>query len=103
MPNAPVPAAAEGVSKTIPELIDQRNASVAKSLGAIETEICDLYHMAAILADMLDEQLSPEDETDGVMRILMSKDQLDTLSFAWNDVVTRSRRLRSSFYEANAQ
>ncbi len=65
---------------------------------ALENEICSIDHMSEILSDMLERSLKPAREVDGMPAILITKSELSTLSFAWNDVAMRATKLRDAFY-----
>ncbi|MHC2298205.1 hypothetical protein [Rhizobium mongolense] len=93
MPNRNVQATAEGMPKTDKELL--------RTFRDLESDVCGLSHMAHILGDLLDANLTPMKITEeGAVTIMLSKHELDTLSFAWNDVSIRSQRLRDAFYAA---
>lgn len=77
------------------------DAEVIGAFRNLEHEICCLNHMADILADLLDDQLVPmETRGNDALMIMLTKHQLETLSFAWNDVSFRSQRVRDAFYAA---
>ncbi|MEF3132991.1 hypothetical protein OS035_16145 [Rhizobium sp. 268] len=95
MPNT-TPAAGEAMPKTV-----LNDAEIIGAFRNLEHDICCLNHMADILADLLDDQLTPrETSSNELVKIMLTKHQLETLSFAWNDVSFRAQRVRDAFYSA---
>lgn len=86
-----IPAAGEAMTsrKQVDRLLAYRD---------LENEICSIDHMSEILSDMLERSLTPKREIDGMLAILVTKSELSTLSFAWNDVAMRASKLRDAFY-----
>lgn len=70
---------------------------------ALENEICSIDHMSEILSDMLERSLKPAKVVDGMPAILITKAELSTLSFAWNDVAMRATKLRDAFYSVEQE
>lgn len=79
MPDATIRAAAEGVP------ID---------INALELDIRNLVCMTKILADLLDDYFAPRSDA---LSSYSTCDTIDMVGFAWNDVVIRAERLKSSF------
>ncbi|MBX4952075.1 MULTISPECIES: hypothetical protein [Rhizobium] len=95
MPNMKT-AAGEAMPKVPPT-----DAEIISAFRDLEHEICCLNHMTDILADLLDDQLVPmETRGNDALMIMLTKYQLETLSFAWNDVSFRATRVRDAFYAA---
>lgn len=97
MPNAPVPAAAEG--------LPDRNAAIAKAMLRLEAPINELASMAQIMADLLDELLTgigdnEVDHENRIVRMRIGKDDLDNAAFAWCNVASRAINLKNAFYAA---
>lgn len=89
-------AAGEAMLKVLPT-----DAEIIGAFRDLEHEICCLNHMADILGDLLDDQLVPmETRGNDALMIMLTKHQLETLSFAWNDVSFRAQRVRDAFYAA---
>lgn len=86
-----------------------RDAAVAAAMRDLEGDICSLLSMARILGDLLDSDLvgfqngrrisSPA--RGQTMTVYLGHDQVDYLSFAWNDVINRAVRLKEKFYAAH--
>ncbi|MGO7157144.1 hypothetical protein [Rhizobium leguminosarum] len=90
------PAAGEAMPKVPPT-----DAEIISAFRNLEHEICCVNYMADILADLLDDQLVPmETRGNEALMIMLTKHQLETLSFAWNDVSFRTQRIRDAFYAA---
>ena len=75
---------------------------------ALEHDICSAHHMALILADLFDDTLrmfkSVADETNSqTFKVLLNSPEIDTLSFAYNDVVARTKVVKDSFYEIDEE
>ncbi|WP_064712121.1 hypothetical protein [Rhizobium bangladeshense] len=95
MPNTKT-AAGEAVPKEQPS-----DAEIISAFRNLEHEICCLNHMTDILADLLDDQLvAMETKGNDALMIMLTKHQLENLSFAWNDVSFRATRVRDAFYAA---
>lgn len=85
-----------------------KNALVADAMRNLEDDICSLLNMARILADMLDNDLVGYQDGKKVhipergktMEVYIGHDQMECLSFAWNDVINRAVRLKTRFYSA---
>ncbi|RLL73831.1 hypothetical protein D8666_14565 [Ochrobactrum soli] len=67
------------------------------NLKAIEYQFHDLKCMAGILAEMLDTIIGSTSRYDDMNKVQIMPDDLDRLSFAWNDVLNRSNRLEFEF------
>ncbi|MDR9783833.1 hypothetical protein [Rhizobium redzepovicii] len=90
----PIPAAGGAMPKQQPT-----ETEIISAFRNLEHEICCLNHMADILGDLLDDQLVPmETRGNDALMIMLTKHQLETLSFAWNDVSFRAQRVRDAFY-----
>ena len=76
----------------------RKQADTLLAYRALENEICSIDHMSEILSDMLERCLQPAREVDGLPAIVITKSELSTLSFAWNDVAMRATKLRDAFY-----
>lgn len=66
----------------------------------LEHDISCLRNMSRILADLLDDSLVVEPGTGNgstVLTIKLTDSEMDTLSFAWNDVASRASRLQLAF------
>lgn len=96
MPNKPVPAAGDAVPKS-------RSADeIISAFLDMEDAVCSLRHMTLILGAMLDDNLK-DGETGagtGSMKVWLSGEQVELLSFAWNDVIRRARVVQDAFYAA---
>lgn len=69
------------------------NEAIVSNLKAIEFQFHDLKCMAGILAEMLDSIIGTTNRYDASQRVQIVSEDLDRLSFAWNDVLNRSCRL----------
>lgn len=88
--------AGEAVPKTT-------DAEVACAMLSLEHEIACLASMTQILGMLLDDHLVDEDGSASgreLYRVLLGNKEMDLLSFAWNDVIGRARRLDRAFHEA---
>lgn len=90
------PATGEAMARR--KLVDTLHA-----YRGLEHEICSIDHMADILADLLERSLILKREIDGMPAILITKSELSTLSFAWNDVAVRASKLRDAFYAVDLE
>ena len=90
MPNK-VPAASQAMAT-------RKQVDALRAYRDLESEICSIDHMSEILSDMLERNLTPKRNIDGMLAILVTKSELSTLSFAWNDVAMRASKLRDAFY-----
>ena len=92
---------------TTPAPAAARDTAVADAMRDLEHDVCCLVHMARILGDMLDHDLV-EFDGDGrkgpsrgqTIKVILGHDQLEHLSFAWNDVINRARLLKDRYYAA---
>lgn len=67
--------------------------AIVSSLKEIEHHFHDLKCMSGILAEMLDSIIGTTSRYDNSHRVQITPEDLDRLSFAWNDVLNRSYRL----------
>ncbi|KKA13741.1 hypothetical protein VP03_12445 [Sinorhizobium meliloti] len=96
MPNKPVLAAAEG--------LPDRNAAIAKAMLRLEAQINELASMSQIMADLLTDVLTgSEPDEHGYMRMLVSKEDMDNMAFAWCNVSSRAIGLKKAFYAAGKE
>lgn len=103
MTSEPISATAEGMPKST-----KSDADMADNMRALEGDVCALLNMARIMTDMLEDTLvgyengakiySPP--KGGVMTVKLGFEELEKLSFAWNDVVERAWSLRKKYYAA---
>lgn len=85
-----------------------RDCLVASAMLNLEDDICSLLNMARILGDLLDQDLVGYEEGRKIqmpergkaMKVYLGHDQMECLSFAWNDVINRAVRLKTRFYAA---
>lgn len=85
-----------------------RDCLVADAMRNLEDDICSLLNMARILAELLDQDLVGYEDGKKVqmpdrgktMKVYLGHDQMECLSFAWNDVINRALRLKTRFYAA---
>ncbi|MBX3584306.1 MAG: hypothetical protein KF810_20685 [Rhizobiaceae bacterium] len=85
-----------------------KEAAVATAMRDLEDDVCSLLNMARILGDLLDGDLVSYEgdkkisipEPGGVMTVHLGYEQVECLSFAWNDVIKRALHLKAKFYEA---
>jgi len=84
-------------------------AAVAAAMRALEDDVCSLCNMAQILGDLLDHSLvgladdgkrQQMPEKGSVMKVYLGHQDMEMLSFAWNDVIGRSLRLRDKYSKA---
>lgn len=94
MPNT-IPAA----GGAMPQTEDERRLD---GLRGLEDPIYSLCSMANIMAELLDGCLTGVNQSKNGehITISMTSHEMDLISFAWNDVVSRSGALRKAFYEA---
>ncbi|ASP84787.1 hypothetical protein [Sinorhizobium meliloti] len=93
MPNIPVQAAAKGLS--------ERHTAVAEAMLTLEEQVTELEAMSRIMADLLEEVLSSNREKEGeYFRILVSRYDMENISFAWNNVTSRAVKLADRYYDA---
>ena len=84
------------------------DTAVATAMRNLEDDICSLLSMARILGDLLDSDLTSFENGRKIsspdrgqsMKVYLSHDQMEYLSFAWNDVIYRAHQLRQRFYAA---
>lgn len=67
--------------------------AIVSNLKALDFEFHDLKCMAGILAEMLDSSIGATSRYDDRNRVQIMEEELDRLSFAWNEVVNRAYRL----------
>lgn len=85
-----------------------RDRARVVAFQSLEDDICSLLNMARILADLLDGDLVGIEngekihmpEPGNAMQVYLTHDQMECLSFAWNDVITRSFNLKNKYYAA---
>lgn len=85
-----------------------RDIAVASAMRDLEDDICSLLNMARILGNMLEESLVEWDGSDkrampepgSTMLVHLGFQEMECLSFAWNDVVNRASRLKGRYYAA---
>lgn len=93
---------------TTPEARHARDAAVASAMRDLESDICDLANMAMILGDLLEHDLIEVrdgkrivmPEPGQAMKVLLGYQQLERLSFAWNDVIERALTLKKRWNAA---
>lgn len=96
MPDSPVQAAAEG--------LPERNAVIANALLNLEAQINELSSMSQIMADLLTDVLTgSEPDEHGYVRMLVSKEDMDNMAFAWCNVSSRAIGLKKAFYAAGKE
>ncbi|MGB3502278.1 MAG: hypothetical protein WBA44_11680 [Mesorhizobium sp.] len=74
----------------------------------LQDDICELLSMARILGDLLDSGLVGFEDGKTVhmpdrgraMKVYLTYDQMEMLSFAWNNVIGRAFELKNKFHEA---
>lgn len=86
------------------------NAAILSALRNLEGPIHGLSMMTTILGDMLDDDLIEIDMETGDKRcspatgrnlkVILTKGQIDRLSFAWNDVIIRAVGLQRAYLAA---
>jgi hypothetical protein len=69
------------------------NEAIVSNLKRIEHHFHDLKCMSGILAEMLDSIIGTTSRYDDSHQVQITPEDLDRLSFAWNDVLNRSCRL----------
>lgn len=88
--------------------VNDKNTVVADAMRDLEDDIYSLCNMAQILGELLNGDLvSYRDgrrismpKPGGSMSVDLTYRQLEVLSFAWNDVICRSERLKKKFNAA---
>ena len=86
-----------------------RDAAVANAMRELEGDICAVLTVARILAELLDNDLVGFENGQKIqmpskgkpMKVYLSADQMEMLSFAWNDVIDRAAKLKMKFYAAH--
>ncbi len=85
------------------------DGAIASAMRDLEDDICSLLNMARILAELLDETLvefGPGGTRIGMpkkgeaLKVMIGHDEMEMLSFAWNDVINRTVRLKENYYQA---
>ena len=67
--------------------------AIVSNLKSLDFEFHDLKCMAGILAEMLDSTIGATSRYDENHRVQIMDEELDRLSFAWNEVMNRAYRL----------
>ena len=87
-----------------------RDTAVANAMYELAPYVCDLHNMARILGDLLDETLVEYrqggqkicmPEKGRALKVLIGHDQMEMLSFAWNDVISKAKGLRDRYNAAH--
>ncbi|MGH6755309.1 MAG: hypothetical protein ACREDP_24405 [Bradyrhizobium sp.] len=94
MPNNTVPAAAEGLSKLSKE---QEQAHI---MFELESPICELFHMASIMADRWDRafDFGAKHVIGGGEFFIVSVSDVEANLFASFDVQDRAAKVRAIYY-----
>nr|WP_278376695.1 hypothetical protein [Brucella anthropi] len=70
---------------------------IVSSLKDIEFDFHALVCMSGILADILDRTIGTTSRYDDCKRVQITDEEIEHLSFAWNDVRNRSEALKRDF------
>lgn len=85
------------------------DGAIASAMRDLEDDICSLLNMTRILAELLDDTLvefGPGGTRVGMpkkgetLKVMIGHDEMEMLSFAWNDVINRTVRLKDNYYRA---
>ena len=107
MPNTTVPANGEAMpAAKKPSMRD--DAAQLQAFKDLEDEICSVLNMAHILSDLLEHTLVEYRNGENIrcptpgepMKVYISSQEMDCLSFAWNDVINRASYLKKKYYAA---
>jgi hypothetical protein len=84
--------------------------AIVSAMRMLEFPIHGLSMAAEIMGEMLDHDLSEIDLATGERRgiprrghnmtVILTRDQIERLSFLWNDVICRANKLRSAYFAA---
>lgn len=96
--NVNINTTAEGIN-AMPDITKEQ---IAVAMLGMEHDIACLNAMAHILGDMLDSDLVQDAKEVGrdFYTIQLTRDQMNMLSFAWNDVAHRASRVEKAFHAA---
>ncbi|MCW0016252.1 hypothetical protein [Rhizobium sp. BT-226] len=95
MPKTSVPAAAEGAPA-----INALRSGDPMTYGDLENPICELVSMARIADEILDQVFEAAPPKGRFITVSLSRDQIDTYSFAYKNVLDRAIELKQAFYAA---
>lgn len=96
------PAKEKDMNKQI-DTTDAKSVAIVSAMKGMEYDFHAISMMAEIMADMLDDMVS-SDNTDriesGYCCLKIHSSEMDRACFAWNDVLTRAKRLETKFFDA---